>query len=88
MSILGGGEGLRGFKQIPLFEIGVIGQRGDKISRSKRTPLLRNPSQMSSDTKYSGGLDTLAVCKGTTPLGIQNKFQRTAENRKATEEVQ
>ena len=39
------------------------------ISRSERTPLPLNLSQMSSNTEDSGYLGTFAVCKEITSLG-------------------
>ena len=58
------------------------GQTDYKISRSERISSPMNPSQMSSDTEESGGLGTFAVCQEMTT------FQRTAEERKTTEEVE
>ena len=60
-----------------------------KISRSERTPLHLNLSQMSSDTKDSGGLGMFALCKEITSLGKHTtRLQRTVQERKTTKEVE
>ena len=41
-----------------------------KISRSERTPLSLNPSQISPDTQDSGGLGMFVICKKLTSLDM------------------
>ena len=45
------------------------GQTDYKISRSERTPLPLNLSQVSSNTEYTGGLGMFAICKDITLIG-------------------